>query len=193
MSITNLSSNRIGVITMSTVSAVNGVYQYTQSYQSQFFGSAVSTDRLNQLMKEYGIQQTGDQHKDIENLYEAMYGYYSQQSQGVQQFNQQDNQTQSTQNATSVPWASVMEEVGLTPTGDLEKDYATFNAKIQELEGSVQSDEDKSKIDAFATEAQSVFTQTNNNTQPTDTRTSAQNAISGAELLAKLNQAFFVG
>lgn len=168
-----------------TVSAVNGIYQYTNTYQSQFFSSAISANSLNQLMQEYGVIQTGDEFSDIQALYDSMYGYYSNEinTQNAQQANS-SSQAEG-QNASSAGWASVMQEVGLTATGKLDDDYAKFTAQIQSLEESASNQQDKDEIEAFAGQATSYFVENN-----TSTAHSQSTTASGSDIIAAMNKTY---
>ncbi len=162
-----------------TVSAINGNYQYTNTYQSQFFSTTISASNLNDLMRQFGVVQTGDEYSDVQALYNTMYSYYTGQIDSQQQANSKSDST----DTNNVAWASVMNEVGLTPKGNLSDDYAAFNAQIQALEESAQTDSDKNEIQAFASQSQSYFVESTNSNQTTAT-------ASATDILAALNQAY---
>lgn len=175
----------LGVIIM-TVGAVNGVYQYTGSYESQFFSGTVSSDKLNALMKEYGIQQTGDEYADTKALFQAMYNYFSRF--GIPTTEDKPSQVQLAMNA---PWAPLMSQVGLTATGELNKDYSSFLNKIDSLQGATStSPSEKASLKELEQTAPYVFV------QPPEQglKTSSQNSeLTGADILAQMNRAFLLG
>ncbi|MBP7212129.1 hypothetical protein KBA27_04770 [bacterium] len=135
------------------VSAINGVYQYSNIYQDLYFGTSISASQLDDLMRKFGIVQTGNEKDDLSALYEAMYSYYESELTSKQVSNAQQKQ----QEMSNVQWASVMKEVGLTATGDITTDYEAFLAQIKALEDAATSQEDKAEIQAFASQAQSYF------------------------------------
>lgn len=163
-----------------TVGAVNSVTSYSSFYQAQFFAGTVSSDRLKDLMKEYGVQTTGNEYNDLQSLYQAMYRYFSQY--GVPSASEQPSQAQQ---AATAPWAPLMTQVGLTATGDLNADYATFTDRINYLQGNPSSSEsEKASLQEAENAAPSVFVQ----------QSPTQNAgLSGADIVAQLNRAFLIG
>ncbi len=62
---------QLGIFAMvvGTVSANS----YSSIEQYRYFSISVSDARLKQLMKDYGIQVTGDADQDLQALYKAMY------------------------------------------------------------------------------------------------------------------------
>jgi hypothetical protein len=158
------------------VSAVNGVYQYSTTYQMQIFGNSISNDDLNDLMSQFGISQTGDEYLDISELYDAMYAFYQ-----TQQNSQINSQAQNGENATNVPWADVMKEVGLSATGNLDDDYSNFTKTISSIEDSTKNEQDKAEVAAFAQTAQSYFVQNNS---------SETQMASSSDIIAEMNKSF---
>ncbi len=129
-----------------TVGAVNGVYQYTYDYVNQFFDVNVSNARINQLMRDFHIIPTGNQYQDLQALFSAMYNYYSVQATPVQ--NNQNNQ---------LPWAPLMQKVGLTPTGDLYTDKTAFMVRIDQLQGVAKNGSQEDTAEELVTQSYNVF------------------------------------
>lgn len=174
------------------VTAVSGVTAYTGAYQSQFFSSTISPDQLYDLMKQYGVLETGDEYTDTKNLYQAMYNYYS------QVMNSTTYEIPNQSNKSTVPWAHLMEQIGLLPTGDMNKDYSAFMAKINELQGrgNVQNTEGiqdpkgaqgpTENLDNLVSESRYAF-------QAPYLGTLSTTQVSGADIVAALNKAFLMG
>lgn len=168
-----------------TIGAVGGVYSYTNfSYQYQLFSSAVSSDKLNDLMRQYGVIQTGDELSDLQALYAAMYSNI--QTNAASAVNS-SNQIEGT-DAENVPWADVMKSVGLYPTGTMEDDYYAFTNRIDELEAS-QSSSDNATLEEIRSEGESLFAQASGQT----TNSTPTTQMSGADIIAQLNKAFILG
>lgn len=159
------------------VGAINKVYSYTTSYQSQFFSSAISNDQLNTLMQQFGVLQTGDQYTDLQALYQAMYNYYSMYGTPNTQPQQQ------MQNQNNIPWAPLMQQVNLPTTGNLNTDYAAFKDKITSLQANPSSG---INIGELEQEASTAFV------QPKEPQ-AAQPQLSGSDIIAQLNKAFILG
>src|SRR5574344_750032 len=162
-----------------TVGAVSGMYQYSNSYQYLFFGTTITAESLNMLMRQYNIIQTGDEYTDMLALYEAM---YSQASTKLDSTKSSQQQSAAQSAASNAPWGVVMQEVGLTVTGDLQTDYAAFNAQIKAMEQALTSDKDKQELQAFVAAAQTYFTE--------GAGSSTTGTVSSAEIVASVNKAF---
>lgn len=193
---------QLGIFAM-VVGVVNPI-QYSSIEQYRYFGASVSTERLKQLMGDYGIQVTGDADKDIQALYTAMYGVaqkdvlygMSPSTSSVGQTNQTDQQQSQPQQTTNVPWAALMNLVGLYPTGNLSDDLDAFNNKIQQMSASATSASQKATIAQLQAEAQIVFVQPDQGPQQQGQQKSAQQGpptASGADITAMLNRLFMVG
>lgn len=182
-----------------TVGVVNPI-QYSSIEQYRYFSASVSNARLQQLMVDYGVQITGDADQDLLALYSAMYGVAEQDVaygmapavSSVGQPVQQQNQPPQT---TNVPWANLMDLVGLSPMGDLSTDYAAFNNRIQAMSASATSAQDKANIAQLQAEAQVVFVQPSQGQQQSPQQGTQQGppTVSGAQITAMLNQLFMVG
>jgi len=166
-----------------TVGAVSGTYFYTTDYQTQFFSSSISTGRLNDLMKQYGVLQTGDQNTDLKALFTAMYNYSSQ---SISAANKASNaQATQPQQAATIEWAPLMQQIGLTATGNLENDYAAFMVQINLLEGAAQTPEAKANLAKIEQQAPSVFVQAQGSTP-------SAKQVSGVDIMAAMNRAFML-
>lgn len=187
-----------------TISAISSNYSYFQKYQDQFFGGTISVSQFEFLMRKYGVKESGDTYKDVQALYQAMYA--SADSEVIaastpsiqnQPKVQKPSQATDAQNSSNVPWASLMGQVGLTVTGDLDKDYAAFTAKISTMQASAaQSPKDQAMINQLIAEAGVVFVQQDqSSTQATSqSQSNAQTpSVSGVDILAQLNRMYFFG
>ena len=160
-----------------TIPAINGIYDYGATYQRQFFGSTISPKKLNELMEEYNIRQTGDAYTDIKELYRAMYGDYSQQATVAA------NAQYASQKATMrFPWEEVMAKIGLAATGDYEKDKAAFESALRQLTQIAQG-EQQAYLAQLQYEGRTAF----NATAPQSP--DAPN-VSGYDIIAQVNRAF---
>lgn len=165
-------------MTIGAVSSTN----YSTSIQYQYFGTTVSDDRIQELLNEYGIQTTGYASIDLQNLYDAMSSIATNNVKGAQ-----SNQQQGPPPANSVPWADVMNQVGLSPTGDISTDQAAFNQQIYLMQVSATSPQDKASIAQIQAQADIAFSE-----QSTDSSQSSPQ-ISGADIMAQLNKMYMLG
>ncbi len=159
-----------------TITAINGIYDYGATYQRQFFGSTISPAKLNELMREYNIRQTGDAYTDIKELYKAMYGDYSQQAAA--------DVARQTANTPEMrfPWEGVMAKIGLAATGDLNTDRANFEAALNQLTQIAQG-EQQAYLAQLRYEGQTAFSTPV--VQP-----DAPPEISGYDIIAQVNRAY---
>lgn len=159
-----------------TITAINGIYDYGATYQRQFFGSAISPKKLNELMEEYGIHQTGNAYSDIKELYKAMYGDYSQQATA-------EAARQSAQAPEmKYPWEGVMAKIGLAATGDYEKDKSAFDSALRQLTQIAQG-EQQAYLGQLQHEGRTAFAAQ----QPDAPSTQP---VSGYDIMAQVNRAF---
>ncbi len=159
-----------------TITAVNGIYDYGATYQRQFFGSTISDKKLNDLMKEYHIRQTGDPYTDIKELYKAMYGDYSQQAQS--EIDRKESGTAQPQ----YPWESVMAKIGLAATGNLDEDRASFDSALRQLTNIAQGDQ-QAYLAQLKYEGQKAFAAT----LPQE---AAPQTVSAYDIMSEVNRAF---
>lgn len=166
-----------------TVGAVNGVYQYNSNAIFQMFSVSVSPDRINELMKKYGVMATGNEYTDLRALFQAMFNYFSRQ---IDNSLSNPSGQVAQQAASAVPWAPLMHAVGLKPTGNLYDDHNKFNVKINELEKTSYGNSDKEYYKGLKKEAPYVFV------EPHQAPPAAPQA-SGAEIMAAMNRMLLVG
>lgn len=194
-----------------TISAVSSVtsYSYSTAVENQYFGTSISESQLQILMDRYMIKQTGDSEIDLRALYNAMYPEASskaQSSSASASTNQsqktqsgQENQAIDAQNANNVPWANLMNQVGLYATGDMTKDYEAFGDKISQMQSSGATDSKmQATINQLVAEAAIVFVQPDDQSSAAQAQTSANNAsksqqVSGADIQAQINKMFVFG
>lgn len=167
-----------------TVGAVSSSYSYSYatSFQYQYFGTVVSDERIQELMQQYGIQQTGDKQNDLQALYKAMFS--AAKTSAVDAAPQQ--QSQAASGSADVPWATLMNQVGLSVSGDFSTDYQAFNSKISAMQLSATSAHDKAIINQLVAEAQIVFV-------PPSASSGNARMASGADILAQLNKMYMLG
>ena len=158
-----------------TITAINGIYDYGATYQRQFFGSTISSAKLNELMQEYNIRQTGDAYTDIKELYKAMYGDYSQQAAA-------NVAQQPAAPPPQYPWEGVMAKIGLAATGNLETDRANFEAALRQLTQVAQGDQ-QAYLAQLRYEGQTAFSTPV--AQP-----AAPPEVSGYDIIAQVNRAY---
>lgn len=187
-------------MTVGIVSAISS-YSNASSVEYQYFGTSISDSELESLMQQYGIQVTGDADTDIRELYEAMYSVaandvQSSQSSSQVQSNQNSQETEG-QNASNVPWANLMTQVGLSATGDLSTDYEAFSGRISAMQSSSATSADmQATINQLMAEANVVFVQQANSSTQTSSSQQSQGAaqtVSGADIVAQLNKLYLVG
>lgn len=185
-------------MTIGAVSSINSYYQYSSSVQYSYFGTTISEARLQQLMKDYGIQQTGDAYTDIKTLYQVMYGSAAanvQENTPAKEVKHKQN-PQSTEAAasTNVPWATLMNQVGLSATGDLATDYQAFSNRISAMQAGATTPQQKADISQLVAEATVVFVQPESTQAAPQTQTTYQmQKASGADITAMLNRLYTVG
>lgn len=187
-----------------TIGAVSSIssYRYSTSVEYKYFGTTFSDQTLQDLMRQYGIIQTGDSDVDLKALYQAMYSSATSQataasaSKNSQPVKPEESQVQGAQNANNVPWATLMNQVGLSPTGDLATDLTAFNNKISQMMASATTQQEKANLYQLAAEASIVFVQPVSVSQSNISVQSSSHSlsqISGADIMARLNKLMIVG
>jgi len=186
----------------------NNKYVYSANIEYSYFGTDISGQNLQALMEKYGIQQTGDSETDLRALYNAMYADAANQTKGSQpssrtnngQEAQNNSQATDAGNSTNVPWANLMNQVGLSAIGDLKTDYDAFANKIAAMQSSGgTSPENQATINQLIAEASIVFVQPDSSSQGSSS--SAPNpqphppsqSVSGADIQAQLNRMLVIG
>lgn len=187
-----------------SVGAVNSL-TYSTSYadlqQYKFFKFVNSPEQIDELMRKYGIIQTGDTYNDLKALYDAMYKEASvdanEEAAGSVAYLKPQDQIKKPENQdpTNVPWATLMNQIGLTATGNLQKDYGSFSEKISIMQVSATTPQDKANLQQLESQASIVFVP-----QSQTTQTASQNqgpiektSASGADIVAMLNKMYFLG
>ena len=128
---------------------VNGVYTYTSANIYSYLGRVpTSNAALKEAFDDFGITPSGST-SDLKKLKNAMYEEYS--TQVKEQINNQNEQK------NVVPWAGLLSQIGIQPTGDYEKDYAAFNNAIQLLSQSALDGQAMAYFAGLRSEAQKVF------------------------------------
>lgn len=165
-----------------TIGAVS-LTNYSASLQYQYFGTAISADKIKDLMNAYGIMTTGDANIDLQNLHDAM------------QLNATDNlkETQASQQQTppaakNVPWADLMNQIGLPLTGSIDADYNAFNQKIFEMQMSATTPTEKANIAQLQAQALIAFVPPQNSNPNQSTP-----QVSGTDIIAQLNKMYLLG
>lgn len=171
-------------MTLSALSSYS--YTYSTTFQYQYFGNIVSNDRIDELMKQYGIVQSGDKQADLRALYNAMYSNAQTEVLGSTAAIQSGQAVQP-EEAQNVPWANLMKQVGLSASGELDTDYDAFNEKIEAMKLSATSPMDKANINQLEAESAIVFVQQDQSV------TSQPIALTGDEIRAQLNKMYFFG
>ena len=166
-----------------TVSAVSTNYTYSSSAQYWYFGTSISDDEIERLMYNYGITKTGDADLDMKALKNAMYS--KAESSAIAGL---PTPTQMTaQIAQNAPWASLMSEVGLIATGNLDTDASAFASKITTMQESAKTPAEKANIRNLEAEASVLFVQEG---QVNANEVQAPTA-SGADIMSNLNKLYF--
>lgn len=165
-----------------TIGAISST-TYSTSVQYQYFGTTVSDDRIKDLLNQYGVQSTGDATTDLQSLYEAMQSAASNNVKGAQ-----EKQQQAPTAASNVPWADLLNQVGLSPSGDLDTDYNAFTQQIYMMQISATSPQDKANVAQLQAQAQIVFI---DNQSSSSSQSTPQ--VSGADIVAQLNKMLLMG
>ena len=128
---------------------VNGVYQYTSANLYSYLGRVPTNNvKLKEAFDDFGVRITGST-EDLTKLKNAMYEEYS--TQVKEQINNQNAEKQ------VVPWAGLLSQIGIQPTGDYEKDYAAFNNAIKLLSQSAIDGQAMAYFAGLRSEASRVF------------------------------------
>ena len=128
---------------------VNGVYSYTSANIYSYLGRVPTSNiALQEAFRDYGIRPTGT-NNDLKRLKNAMYEEYS--TQVKEQINNQKEEK------NEVPWAGLLSQIGIQPTGDYDKDYAAFNNAIQLLSQSAIDGQAMAYFAGLRSEAQRIF------------------------------------
>ena len=128
---------------------VNGVYTYTSANIYSYLGRVPTTGTaLKEAFDKFDVTPTG-QNSDLTKLKNAMYREYS--TQVKEQINNQQEDKQ------VIPWAGLLSQIGIQPTGDYDKDYTAFNNAIQLLSQSAIDGQAMAYFAGLRSEAQKVF------------------------------------
>ena len=128
---------------------VNGVYTYTSANIYSYLGRVpTSNAALKEAFDDFNVTPTGST-SDLTKLKNAMYQEYS--AQVKEQINNQKEEK------NNVPWARLLSQIGIQPTGDYDKDYAAFNNAIQLLSQSAIDGQAMAYFAGLRSEAQKVF------------------------------------
>ena len=128
---------------------VNGVYQYTSANLYSYLGRVpTSNAKLKEAFDDFGVTATGST-SDLTKLKNAMYEEYS--TQVKEQINNQNAEKQ------VVPWAGLLSQIGIQPTGDFDKDYTAFNDAIKLLSQSAIDGQAMAYFAGLRSEASRVF------------------------------------
>lgn len=181
-----------------TIGAIGSSSSYLKNNQFQNL-SSLSTTQLSELMQKYGVQQTGNKATDLQALYQAMYTSTVSGTTGAQSAANDQQQAQSCSHSkaaasNTVPWADLMNQVGLTASGDLNKDYAAFNERVTAMQESLSgrnSQEGSAFISQIQAEAAIIFGQQGQSVASASS-SSSSSQVSGADILAQLNKMYLV-
>lgn len=185
-----------------SVGAVSSSYTYSTSYatfeQYKFFHAVISNSQVQELLRKYGVVPSGDSYTDLHALYEVLYAQASKDASEAigsvaSQQTQNTQKPQPEQNSTEAPWATLMSQIGLKATGNLGKDYASFDEKISMMMASALTPQDKANISQLQSQASVVFVE--NKKQSTQSTSSAQNNTQqatpiGVDIMAMLNRLY---
>lgn len=164
-----------------TIGAISSTNIYSTAIQYQYFGTDISDDKIKDLMRAYGIMTTGDAKFDIQSLYDAMKAAAN----GNLNNAQQQSAPEVTGTIANVPWADLMNQVGLSPIGDLETDYNAFTQQINLMQISAASPQEKANVAQLQAQAGIVFIDQSSGS-------SQKSQISGANILAQLNKMYLM-
>jgi hypothetical protein len=177
---------------------VGAIGYYPIATQSLYFNTIISAEQIQELMVKYGIQQTDNPSSDLQALYLAMYSAASSEVNKEEASSNElkppppNSQLQNAQNANNVPWATLMNQVGLFATGNLEKDYISFKEKISTMQIAAATQQEKASINQMLAEADIVFVSSNVSALESK-GTSPPKMTSGADILAQLNKMYLLG
>lgn len=176
-----------------TVGAISSnAYNYS-TIEYNYFGTTISNSRLEDLMKQYGLNPTGDPDIDIKALYQAMHSSASSTISKAQAAadEQANSQTTAALNSMNAPWATLMSQIGLYATGDFDTDFQSFNDRISAMSVNANSQQDKAAINQLQAQASIVFVPQTQTTQ--NTAQASSQSFSGADITAQMNRLFIVG
>jgi len=150
------------------------------------------------MLKKLGLTSTGNQQLDIQNIKKVVQEQ-GQQTGGVNSFSEIDQINKaSTQVAALLngepAWISLMQELGLQPTGSKEGDMTAISQKINALESRAVTKEELEKVADYKTQFSSYFGVPVGGTKSVDDLAATQqvNPTAGIEQLAELNKHFLV-
>lgn len=182
-----------------TIGAI-GSFSYSSSLYKKL-DTGLTDVQIQELMKKYGIKPTGNKSADLQALYQAMCADIVSSTNANQYVANQNQNTQNCTHAkaasaeTNVPWAALMAQVGLTATGNYDKDYEAFNDRIEAMQQSL-SGRDAQEGDAYIAQLQAEASVVFSKPIQTSHHHSAshqQKQVSGADILAQMNKKFFLG
>jgi hypothetical protein len=183
-------------MSVNAISNYNYTYSttYDTSEQYKYFKAIISNDQIKELLLKYGITSSGDSATDLNALYQVMATDVKSQLQATSanasSQTQQQNNSQTASNTTIVPWANLMSQVGLSPTGDLSTDYESFNNRIQVMLSGAQSQQDKANVYQLEAEASIVFVQQEASSQTQSPAQAQAQTVSAADITAQINKIY---
>lgn len=166
------------------VSAI-GFNPYVQS-------STLIDPTIKAQLDSLGLQSTGNAQKDIAAIQAAKASQGSNSAQNVDDANKastlMSSQAQPSSSAQP-PWASLMQQLGLSLTGSKEGDFSAIATKLSSLQASAKTDSEKANVAALQAQFQAYASQADSSAQSSSSTPFAaeQNQI------AQLNKFFLVG
>lgn len=177
-----------------SVGAINSSI-YSSSTQYFYFGTSLSSARIQSLLKKYGITESDDSSTTLQELYDAIKLDAEATAQVMGTTPSDIQKTKQTQTNIEVPWANLMSQVGLNATGVLTTDQESFNQIISEMEFSATTPQQKASIDQIKAESYNIFIQdqSSEETSVIQSTASASMTITGADIQSQLNKLFLLG
>ena len=169
-------------------------------------GSSFSSQQSQQIdemlktrLKALGLQSTGSVQGDLALLKSAQSGQ-SQSSSASQtdNANKVSTQIQASSQAQQLPWASLMNELGVKPTGSKEGDFAAISSAIEVKSSQATTTEQKSEVKALQQEFASIQSQNDSNSTQSVAQAASPSAQSqqsnytGQNQVAELNKYFLL-
>lgn len=160
--------------------SINSISAATSYYS---FSSNSSEDELiKKKLIALGIAPTGNSSVDKSLLQRAEKAQSSNESKSVSASKPQKSQMAGSPPPIPSEWQSLMNQLGITPTGDLDKDYKKAITEVKLRIANAKTEPEKDKYRSLQTQIDNFVANNQNSTA------SAATAMVGASMLSEMNK-----
>ncbi len=171
-----------------SISPISASSLYQQ--QIDYFLSATKTDysSVSNLLAKYGVKSTGDVNKDLQKLQEIQ---TKTAVNALQSLSEDDATSDSTSQTVPSSWYSVLDQLGLNPTGNPEEDYVDLMEALVSKAENAQDESEFSKYMGLISFVEDLFI--SSGVQISDINADSVSAYKSMEILANYNKSSIEG